>query len=186
MNRSENPRDAIAREARRIEEDCLYSAKAHFIAARTWTNVHLIIGIPSAVLAGGAGVSGFNNQGQLAGVLGILAAALASVWTFLNPNESASTHQVAGARYNELRNRARLFREISVLADTADEELQTELKSLARRRDKLNESGPQIPAYAYRRAKRSISKGEADYAADQIPPTSSSNSASDPAWRPRV
>ena len=177
MNRPESPRDAIGREAKRIEEDCLYSAKSHFIAARTWTNVHLIIGIPSAVLAGGAGVSGFNDQGQLAGVLGILAAALASVTTFLNPNESASSHQVAGARYNELRNRARLFREISLLGDTPDDELQKELKALGNRRDKLNESSPQIPAYAYRRAKRSISKGEADYAVDSISPTASSSRA---------
>ena len=58
-------KDNILKEARRIEEDSLYSAKGQFVAANFWTNFHLWIGVPTAILAAIAAASAlsqFNNH----------------------------------------------------------------------------------------------------------------------------
>ena len=96
-------KENLIKEARRIEEDSLYSAKGHFVAANFWTNFHLWIGVPTAILAAIAGASAlshFGNHHVLAGILAIIVTALTAVTTFLNPNEKASSHRNAGNKYN--------------------------------------------------------------------------------------
>ncbi len=62
-------RSAYTRESQRIEEDALYSAKGHFEAARTWSRIHLWIGLPTAILAAVSGVSAFKDETVIAGAL---------------------------------------------------------------------------------------------------------------------
>src|SRR5713226_9712272 len=62
---TESTRLEILKEVRRIEEDALYSANGHFEQAKRWTNVHLLIGIPAALLSALAGASAlaqFDNH----------------------------------------------------------------------------------------------------------------------------
>ena len=53
--------DAIIKEAKRIEENCLHTSKSHFVVAHVWTNFHLGTGIPTAVLAAIAGTMAFAS-----------------------------------------------------------------------------------------------------------------------------
>ena len=99
------------------EKDSLYSSKGRFYAGQFWTNLHLWIGIPTAILAAIAGASAlsqFDNNNVIAGILAIFVAALIAVTTFLNPNEKATIHHNAGNEYNNLRNRARIFCEVDI------------------------------------------------------------------------
>jgi len=108
-------RPDIIVEARRVEQDCLYSAKGHFVAATIWGRVHYWIGVPAAVLAtiaGASALSQFDNHNVVAGVLSLGAAALSAISTFLNPNAKAQAHANAGNRYNAVRNQARVFYQI--------------------------------------------------------------------------
>src|SRR5215831_11496698 len=104
-NLGESPtlQDALASECSRTEEDCLYSSKGCFEAARTWHRAHLGLGIPTVIAAGIAGVSAFNDHPIAAGTLAVMVAALSSVSTFLNPSEKEHTYQSVGNRYNSLR-----------------------------------------------------------------------------------
>src|SRR5207244_2074324 len=82
----------IIKEAKRIEETTLYSSKGHFAAAENWSKLHLWIGVPNAGLAAVAGAMALSFTTQawihvLGGGLAIVAAGLASLQTFLNPNE---------------------------------------------------------------------------------------------------
>jgi hypothetical protein len=158
--------EAIALECSRVEEDCLYSAKGSFEAARDWGRVHLMIGIPTALLAAVASVSAFNNYPALAGALAVLVAALSSVSTFLNPAEKAQGFHRTGNRYNALRARARFLREVTSRTATTPEDQATELRSILAEKDKLSQESSIIPRPAFERARRGIEAGEATYAAD--------------------
>lgn len=164
--------EQIVREAQRVEEDSLYSAKGHFVAARGWRSFHFIIGVPTAILAAVAGASALSqmsNGGIVAGVLAIIVTALTAVSTFLNPNEKAAAHLNAGNRYNSLRNRARIFREIEVSSGEPEGALLKRLNEMAAQRDELNQNSPPIPRWAFRGARSSIAKGEATYQVDHAP-----------------
>lgn len=167
---TDNIKDNILREAKRIEEDSLYSAKAHFIVANFWTNIHLLIGVPTAILAAIAGVSAlsqFDGSNIIAGILSIMVVASTGVATFLNPNEKANSHLNAGNSYNSLRNKARIFQEIDSYVEKPDKELIMQLKELTIRRDEFNQIFPQIPRWSYNKAKKSIENGESVYKVDK-------------------
>ena len=162
-------KDNILKEARRIEEDSLCSAKGHFVVANFWMNFHLWIGVPTAILAAIAGASAlsqFDNHNIIAGILAIVVTALTAVTTFLNPNEKANSHQNAGNKFISLRNKARIFCEIDCCEEDSDQELAKQLKELAKQRDELNQDSPLIPIRAYKKARKGIEEGEAEYKVD--------------------
>ena len=162
-------KDEIIKEAQRIEESALYSAKGHFVAANFWTNFHLWIGIPMvllAAIAGASALSQFDPKHIVAGIISIIVAALSGVMTFLNPNEKASTHLNAGNNYDALQNKVRMFWSIDCWKEESEQVLTEKLKYLSEQKDRLNQSSPQIPRWAYQRAKKGILEGEADYKVD--------------------
>ncbi len=158
--------DALVREAARIEEDALHSAKGHFEAARRWGAVHHAFGVPVALLAAVAGASAFKDWTEAAVALSAVVAGLTAVSTFLDPSSKAATHHQAGARFNSLRSRARFFQQIDLDAQAAGESNIEKLRELANLRDSLNESSPQIPRWAFVRARKGIAAGEASYVVD--------------------
>lgn len=162
----EKLRVAIAKEASRVEEDALYSARGHFEASRVWTKAHYWIGVPTSILAAIAGASALSHETTVAGVIGITVAALTALSTFLNPSKRAQQHQAAGAAFNEVRNRARVLREIDIQAGQDEVRLAESLKQLGAHRDELNKASPGIPRWAFERARRGIGAGEASYAVD--------------------
>jgi len=153
------------KEAARIAEDSLYSYKAHYNASDRWRYVHLWIGIPNAVLAAIAGVSAFKGSGLLAGSLAIITAAITAINTFLNPGDRSFMHKRCAGEYHSLRNRARIYINIVLQQCTSPEELNVKLEEIIAKRDDLNASSPQIPEWAYKKAKAGIDAGEADYQA---------------------
>ncbi len=172
-------KEEIIKEAQRIEESVLYSAKGHFVAANFWTNFHLWVGIPMvllAAIAGASALSQFDPKHIIAGILSIVVAALSGVMTFLNPNEKASAHLNAGNNYDSLQGKVRMFWSIDCWREESEQVLTEKLKYFSEQKDRLNQSSPQIPRWAYKRAKRGILEGEADYKVDKdkknLPPSS--------------
>jgi hypothetical protein len=66
-------------------ERCLRRARAHSAAADFYSKVHARLGLPTAVLAAAAGVSGLTDRAAAAGLIAILVAGLSPVGTFLQP-----------------------------------------------------------------------------------------------------
>ena len=160
-----DPMDGLRRESLRLEEDCTYSSRGHFEAERSWSRVHHWIGVPAALIGGGAGVSAFNQETLLAGSLAVVTAALAALATFLNPSARAAEHHAAGTKYLSLRNESRFLREtwpnpsdVVSFRDT--------LASMVQRRNELNESSPPVPRHAFNAARKRIAEGEANYQVD--------------------
>lgn len=162
-------KDEIIKEAKRIEESTLYSAKGHFVAARFWNNFHLWIGLPTVLLAGVTSASAFTQFDSYhiaAGLLALVIAALSSISTFLNPNEKAASHLRSGNEYDSLNNRVRIFWTIDCWREESDQVLTEKVKYFSEQKDVLNQKSPQIPGWAYKRAKRGILAGEADFKVD--------------------
>lgn len=156
----------LQREACRIEEDSLFSTKGHFEAARAWGTLHLWLGIPAAVLAANASGSAFAENVLIAGSLALFASVLSAISAFLNPSERSQFHHHAGAKFNSLRKRARMLREIDLKSQTEQTELLNSIKKMAEERDSLNMSSPQIPRFAFKRARSAIESKEAVYEID--------------------
>ena len=165
-----SPVDPIIREARRVEEDVLYSAKRHFEAAREWNAYHLSIGIPLTVVAALTAGSVLSKHGFVAAVLAAVVTAGTALLTFLKPSERAAQHTQAGNAYQSLRNRTRIFREITCANPDAHggaQGLEEALKKLSDERDDLNRKSPITSRRAFQRARKGITVGEADYEADR-------------------
>ena len=165
------PLEAIIKEAKRIEENCLHTSKSHFVVAHFWTNFHLLIGIPTAVLAAIAGTVAFASfkysNNNTAGVLSIIVCILSAVATFLNPKECSNIHLMAGNNYDSLLTRVRIFWTIDCRREESTEILTEKLKEFSTERDRLNRECPQPPKWAYKKAKKGIDEGEAEYTVDK-------------------
>ena len=167
---SSKTKAAIIDEAKRIEENCQYTAKGHFEAAQFWANFHLWIGIPAVVLAGIAGAAAFAKFDQnniFAGILSLIVVVLTSITTFLNPKDRSGSHLSAGNNYDSLLTRARMFWTIDCRGEDSDSLLATKLKDLSDQRDKLNRECLQVPKWAFKKARKGIEEGEATYKVDQ-------------------
>lgn len=151
------------KEACRVEEDAIHSAKGHYNVADRWRYVHLWIGIPNAILAAIAGVSAFQEATVTAGCLAAVVAAVTAVNTFLNPGDRSSTHRRCAGEYLALRNRSRIFVNIVSRSAACDEDINQRFEELTAKRDDLNATSPQIPEWAFKRAKKGIDAGEATY-----------------------
>ncbi len=175
----------IVKEAKRIEESTLFSAKGHFAAAESWSRLHLVVGVPNAVLAGVAGAIALAFASShwthlLGGLLSILAAGLAALQTFLNPNEKAAVHLNAGNNYDAINSKARIFWTVECWQDQSERNLTERLKDFADQKEKLNRTCPQIPGWAFRKARKGIEAGEGRYLVDEnrSTPDVTSNSSS--------
>lgn len=174
-NSEQQLRESLILEARRLEEDSLFSSKGHYAAADWWRSRHLWIGVPTAVLTGLAGAVILAGPAQLWGVsldviFGLVALAGAvstAVMTFLEPEKRSASHQSAADRYNSLKGRARRFYEIDVHRSITVDALADRLESMTEERDGLNQSSPLIPEKAYEKAKAGIESGQATYEADK-------------------
>jgi hypothetical protein len=159
----------IIKEAQRMEEALLYSSKGHFATSHFWHNFHLWVGIPMVVLSAVVGATAFaklDPSHVAAGIISILIVALSGVMTFLNPNEKSSAHLNAGNNCDSLMNKIRIFWSIDCWKDESEEVLTERLKYFSEQKDKLNQSAPQIPRWAYMVAKKGISAGEGSYLVD--------------------
>lgn len=159
----------IIDEAKRIEEDSTYSAKGHFYASQCWVSTQLWLGGIASVLSGIAGASvlaKYDNFSLIGGILSLIVVTLTAVLTFINPNQRSNEHLSAGNKYNSLKNDARIFHSIKILE--CDEVSAVKLlEKLNERRNKLNQDSPQIPKWAFEKARKGIEDGESKYLIDK-------------------
>lgn len=164
----ENIKKELSLEAERIEEDSIHSAKSQFEASNKWKNINLLLGIPTAIISGIAGISILNEWSYVfAGFLALIVGALTTLMTFLNPNQKANAHLNSGNNYLALRNRARIFKNISLNSREDINALSEELKLLADERNNLNKNSLQCSRKNFETARRGISEGETKYLADK-------------------
>lgn len=160
--------DALVKEASRIQEDANYTGKAHLNAATIWSNRHYFLGAPATIAGVLAGAAIVKDCQMLAGLLSLAATILTSLVTFLKPFERSSQHKSLGDQFLSLRNDARVFGEIEVLATQDVAALTKTLKALSARRNDLNKGSPAIPRCAFKQAQAGIEAGESLHQVDTV------------------
>lgn len=91
-------------ELSRIEEDILYTEKAHFAASDALGRIHLWLGL-AATSASAVGATTIIGDGPdlHSGVLALVAAKAAAILTFMKPEERARQHLQVGRSLSCLR-----------------------------------------------------------------------------------
>ncbi len=170
-------KEEIIREAKRLEETSLYSMKGHHCAALKWSGRHLWLGLPVVIISALVGAATFSQYAEtypiiktIAGLLSISVAVLSGIATFLNPNDKQSAHLSAAHGFDKINNEARMFRAIECWREESDEVLTSKLRELVDRKSELNSNSPQIPTWAYEKAKAGIIAGEATFQVDATEP----------------
>jgi hypothetical protein len=159
--------DEIRREAERLDEDVLYAEKQHFAMASVWRRIHLWLGIPSAILAGLAGISALNSYPIIAAALAILSGVITALLTFLDPANSSNAHHQAGISYSGLRGRFRRLHNIESGIGHDAASLSRRLEELATEKLTIMKNSPHIGGLAYRLGKASIDRKEHENIVDQ-------------------
>jgi hypothetical protein len=122
-------------------------------------------------VVGAASSSKYSTEypwvGIVGGGLSTIVAVLSAITTFLNPNEKESAHFSAAHGYDKLNNDSRLFWSIECWQEESTEVLTSRLKALVDKKNGLNKTSPQIPDWAYQKAKKGIAAGEASFQVDK-------------------
>ena len=166
-NQVQQLRGALSKEAKRIEEDCIHSAKSHFNTAISWRYRHYWLGIPATMLGAAAGAAIVKDCPEAAQIFTLAATILTGLLTFLKPGERAAQHKTVADQYLALKNDARVFREVDLLLVEGAAENSESLKALSQRRNELNQGSPEIPRRAFIAARRGVDEGEASYQVDR-------------------
>ena len=155
----------IFKEAKRIEEDILYSEKSHFILANKWTKNNnnlcisiIILSIISAVVA----LGNFHEYIFAIGILTIIVTAISMIQLFLNPYEQSNSHQNAGVKYNTLRRKVRIFYNNEIENQNIEKNID-QLKNIADIKNNIDSESPKISRNAYEEARKGIENGEHEY-----------------------
>jgi hypothetical protein len=158
-------RDALARESKRIQENSLYNATAHFTSAGRLWRAHLALGTVPIILGTIGGWKGLSDPAiatpsavMWAGLCSLMAGVVGSVLTFWNLAESRVRHFTAATQYKSLENDARRTHEIHA-RDEEYADLKRRVVDLGERYNKLNESHVQTADWAFKRAHQKIEAG---------------------------
>jgi hypothetical protein len=173
-----NAKAQIIDQAKRLEETTLYSSKGHHRAAAHWAQSHLWLGLPMAILSTIVGAATFSQYAEqypevafIAGCISITVAVLSGVTTFLNPNKREASHLAAAHGFDKINNDARVFWSVECWLEESEIVPTAKLKELIDRKNELNGKSPQIPNWAYQKAKKGIVAGEVEFKVEQKPPS---------------
>jgi hypothetical protein len=155
--------DALLREARELERAVRLTEKGHFEAHSVLSAIHVSLGSAAALsgaVAGGGALLGTSSGNVVSAISGAAAAITSALLTFAKPQEMADKHQTVGTRYNALRGRIRRFETIAIYATPASG-LQKDIEALERlatQKAELDNTGPGVPDYAFKRVQRKVKK----------------------------
>jgi hypothetical protein len=154
------PKERIYKLVLGLNEDSLYSYKAHYNAAAYWSKINTYVGVPSAILAALSGVLSVNGGNVLAAILAFTSAALIGLNTFLNPSERSQSHFSSGTNFHDIYKRTKKFVNIDLIDEDNVELLVEKLDGFINELSNLNAMARPIPASAYSAAKKGIENEE--------------------------
>lgn len=160
--------ERMVHEARRNEEDCIYNSIAHFQASKRWRLIAVLLNLPACLLTALAAFFAFTEESQSAGWLSVAALLQITAYLFLQPDEKSQRFFSAGQKFSALRGDFRRFAELECSRhhDKADEHMMR-LQNLVKRKDELNSDGPDLPDWAYKRARKRVIEGGPTHDVDQ-------------------
>jgi hypothetical protein len=158
--------EQIKQELAKLQEDMLFTEKAHFAAAASSRAQHLILGI-SATLASGASAGTIiaNVSATLSGVLALVGTLAAALLTFLKPEQVAQQHLAAARDLGELRVVARQIMNVDITDEVPNDtlELRNRITEVATQKAAVDRGAPSLSERSFQRARAKIRQGHFDH-----------------------
>ena len=151
----------IIKEAKRLEEDILYSSKARFTMSNFWYYLHAIFGI---VVIGGSILFGALSFANLnwpidINILSLIVIVISMLQVFFNPFEQSRINKNLGDEYNKIKQEIRFFYNVEIEDNDFDENI-SKIKKFAEEKSSIDYKSSPILGCFYNRAKKSIEKEE--------------------------
>lgn len=150
-------RDELAR----LQEDILYTEKAHFAAADRASLAHLSLGIVATVSSAAAAAAIVGDTGPtLPAVLALVGTLASALLTFLKPEQVAQQHLAAGRDLGAIRVQARQVANLD-LGRVGD--ARPLVRDLAEQKAAVDRAAPGVGNRAFERSRKKISSGDFDH-----------------------
>jgi hypothetical protein len=153
---------AVKRELAALEEDLLWTEKAHFAAAETLARVNFWVGIVATVAASVAAATVLADATPVVtGVAALIAAIASGLLTFLKPTEVEGHHLDAGRKLGALRVRVRQALRLDLFADldVEPQELRALVLGFAAEKAEIDKDAPATSGRAFNAARKKIETG---------------------------
>ena len=137
------------------------AAAAQRSVSEHWHRLHYCIGIPATVIAALAGAAALSQLAGpiLAGALGLTAAVLTGLLSFLNPSERASRASDAVRSYVELEGDAAYFSNLHLYTKPDLDAALSVIEELRSRKQRVNDRADVPPRRAWNRAVEEYGNG---------------------------
>lgn len=160
---------AAKQELEALEEDLLWTEKAHFASAEVLARCNFWVGIASTVAASVAAATVLTEAAPaVTGVAALIAAIASGLLTFLKPKDAQERHLKAGRRMNALRVQIRqaLRLDLSPALNPAPESLRNLAREFAQEKAQIDAEAPATSNRAFRAARKKIEAGHFQHASD--------------------
>lgn len=104
---SEENNENLINECRRIEDDCLYTAEAHYIIAAGADRVSFWVKLIPAVAAAVSGIVLLSGAPNWIAWFSVIAGVAFALQSIMNPDKKNEEHSQAGKSYTALKHEAR-------------------------------------------------------------------------------
>jgi gas vesicle protein len=145
-------------ECRTIEENCLYTAQAHYVIANQENWKKWILLVVPAFLSGLAGALVATGLPTWIGIIGAALGGLGGVAAALGVDRESGNHTNAGKIMTSMRHEARQFHEV-FWKELSRTELRSDVRRLADRYNNLRLILPATTDKAFEKARKRIREG---------------------------
>lgn len=152
-----NETKEILREAKRLEEDILYSSKARFTMSNFWYYIHGTFGIiviGGSILFGALSFANLNLPIDI-NILSLIVIIISILQVFFNPYEQSRINKNLGDEYNQLKQEIRLFYNVEIYNNNVEDNIE-KIKFFAKCKNEIDYKSSPILGYFYNKAKKSI------------------------------
>lgn len=160
-------REQVEAELRRLQEDVLWTEKAHFATATSYARLHLWLGIIATVAAAIAAATIIGEAAPaVAGSAAVLAALASAVVAFLKPQDTETRYLTTGRRLGSLRVKVRQTLNLDLHPSQPErpDVWRALAASLAEEKATIDADSPGTSTRAFRAARRKIEAGHFDHA----------------------
>jgi hypothetical protein len=158
---------AVKQELAALEEDLLWTEKAHFAAAGTLARVNFWVGVVATIAASVAAATVLADATPVVtGVAALIAAIASGLLTFLKPTEAEGHHLDAGRRLGALRVRVRQALRLDLLTplDVEPRELRELVLGFATEKAEIDTDAPATSGRTFSTARKKIEAGHFQHA----------------------
>lgn len=162
-------RAAATQELQALQEDLLWTEKAHFASAEALSRCNLWVGVTSTVAASVAAATVLADSAPaVTGVAALVAAIASGLLTFLKPKDAQERHLRAGRRMNALRVQIRqaLRLDLSPALSPNPESLRDLARVFAAEKAQIDAEAPATSNRAFGSARKKIEAGHFQHAGE--------------------